>query len=99
MLGVPNYHLKKTLSTFGGSIFSGTQLKVKTPKWKQMCERYMDVELVHSTLIFVSIFCFSVVLSRHVRPVCESYYFHKLYFVSGHNGSMLGRRHCGAVHT
>lgn len=30
MWGVPNYHLKTTLSTFGGSIFSGTKLKANT---------------------------------------------------------------------
>lgn len=30
MAGVPNYHLKTTHFTFGGSIFSGTELKANT---------------------------------------------------------------------
>lgn len=30
MSGVPNYHLKTTHSTFGGSIFSGMKLKANT---------------------------------------------------------------------
>lgn len=30
MSGVPNYHLKTTHCTFGGSIFSGTKLKANT---------------------------------------------------------------------
>lgn len=56
---MPNYHLKTTLSTFGGSIFSGIELKANT-------KMETDVERLRAALhwcIFHSLFLSRSVLS------------------------------------
>ena len=64
MWGVPNYHLKTTLSTFGGSIFSGTKLKANT-------KMETDVETSKSSSARLYIPCFHLFsLSLPLYPLC-----------------------------